>query len=112
MLRPARQASLVLAALVADGETILDRVYHLDRGYEHFEEKLRNVGAQVRRMGDVFSKKEPVFWCPSSGRPVKTMGFVIACLAVSPVWNLLISASSADYLDRMAKSEAKIEDLS
>ena len=50
-------ASLVLAALVADGETILDRVYHLDRGYERFEEKLRNVGAQIRRMGDVFSKK-------------------------------------------------------
>src|SRR6266478_700329 len=50
-------ASLVLAALVADGETILDRVYHLDRGYEHFEEKLRGVGAQVRRMGDVFGKK-------------------------------------------------------
>jgi UDP-N-acetylglucosamine 1-carboxyvinyltransferase len=50
-------ASLVLAALVADGETILDRVYHLDRGYEHFEEKLRNVGAQIRRMGDVFGKK-------------------------------------------------------
>jgi UDP-N-acetylglucosamine 1-carboxyvinyltransferase len=50
-------ASLVLAALVADGETILDRVYHLDRGYEHFEEKLRGVGAQIRRMGDVFTKK-------------------------------------------------------
>jgi UDP-N-acetylglucosamine 1-carboxyvinyltransferase len=50
-------ASLVLAALVADGETILDRVYHLDRGYERFEEKLRGVGAQVRRMGDVFGKK-------------------------------------------------------
>ncbi len=50
-------ASLVLAALVADGETILDRVYHLDRGYERFEEKLRNVGAQIRRMGNVFSKK-------------------------------------------------------
>ena len=50
-------ASLVLAALVADGETILDRVYHLDRGYEHFEEKLRNVGAQIRRMGDVFGKR-------------------------------------------------------
>jgi UDP-N-acetylglucosamine 1-carboxyvinyltransferase len=49
-------ASLVLAALVADGETILDRVYHLDRGYERFEEKLRGVGAQIRRMGDVFSK--------------------------------------------------------
>jgi len=50
-------ASLVLAALVADGETLLDRVYHLDRGYEHFEEKLRGVGAQIRRMGDVFGKK-------------------------------------------------------
>jgi len=50
-------ASLVLAALVADGETILDRVYHLDRGYEHFEEKLRGVGAQIRRMGDVFGRK-------------------------------------------------------
>jgi len=50
-------ASLVLAALVAEGETILDRVYHLDRGYEHFEEKLRGVGAQIRRLGDVFGKK-------------------------------------------------------
>src|SRR6202161_2746200 len=36
-------ASLVLAALVADGETIVDRVYHMDRGYERFEEKLSSV---------------------------------------------------------------------
>ncbi|HEY4008872.1 MAG TPA: UDP-N-acetylglucosamine 1-carboxyvinyltransferase [Acidobacteriaceae bacterium] len=50
-------AALVLAALVAEGETILDRVYHMDRGYEHIEEKLRGVGAQIRRMGDVFGKK-------------------------------------------------------
>ena len=50
-------ASLVLAALVAEGETILDRVYHLDRGYERFEEKLRGVGAQIRRMGEVFAKR-------------------------------------------------------
>jgi len=50
-------AALVLAALVADGESILDRVYHLDRGYERMEEKLRGVGAQIRRMGDVFGKK-------------------------------------------------------
>jgi len=50
-------AALVLAALVADGETILDRVYHMDRGYERLEEKLRGVGAQIRRMGDVFGKK-------------------------------------------------------
>ena len=50
-------AALVLAALVADGESILDRVYHMDRGYERLEEKLRGVGAQIRRMGDVFGKR-------------------------------------------------------
>jgi UDP-N-acetylglucosamine 1-carboxyvinyltransferase len=50
-------ASLVLAALVADGETIIDRVYHIDRGYEHIEEKLKGVGAEIRRMGELFPKK-------------------------------------------------------
>jgi UDP-N-acetylglucosamine 1-carboxyvinyltransferase len=50
-------ASLVLAAMVADGESILDRVYHMDRGYEHIEEKLRGVGAQIRRMGNVFNDR-------------------------------------------------------
>src|SRR5947207_2271248 len=50
-------ASLVLAALVAEGETIIDRVYHIDRGYEHIEEKLRGVGAQVRRIGEILPKK-------------------------------------------------------
>ena len=51
-------ASLVLAALVADGESILDRVYHMDRGYERIEEKLRGVGAQIRRMGDIFAARQ------------------------------------------------------
>jgi UDP-N-acetylglucosamine 1-carboxyvinyltransferase len=51
-------ASLVLAALVADGESILDRVYHMDRGYERIEEKLAGVGAQIRRMGNVFPTKD------------------------------------------------------
>jgi len=50
-------ASLVLAALVADGETIIDRVYHIDRGYERIEEKLRAVGAQIRRIGEILPKK-------------------------------------------------------
>ena len=50
-------ASLVLAALVADGETIIDRVYHIDRGYEHIEEKLKGVGAQIRRIGEMLPKK-------------------------------------------------------
>lgn len=50
-------ASLVLAALVADGETIIDRVYHLDRGYENIEEKLKAVGAEIRRVGDMFPKR-------------------------------------------------------
>jgi UDP-N-acetylglucosamine 1-carboxyvinyltransferase len=50
-------ASLVIAALVADGETILDRVYHIDRGYERIEEKLRGVGAQIRRIGEILPKR-------------------------------------------------------
>ena len=53
-------ASLVLAALVADGETIIDRVYHIDRGYENIEEKLRGVGAQIRRIGEILPKKAAV----------------------------------------------------
>ena len=52
---PERQlAREVLAALVADGESILDRVYHMDRGYERFEQKLESVGAPIRRMGNIF----------------------------------------------------------
>lgn len=51
-------ASLVLAALVAEGETIIDRVYHIDRGYERIEEKLRGVGAKIRRIGNVFRESE------------------------------------------------------
>lgn len=51
-------ASLVLAALVAEGETIIDRVYHIDRGYERIEEKLRGVGAKIRRIGNVFRENE------------------------------------------------------
>jgi UDP-N-acetylglucosamine 1-carboxyvinyltransferase len=43
-------AGLVLAALVASGETIIDRVYHIDRGYEHIVEKLRSVGADIERL--------------------------------------------------------------
>ena len=50
-------ASLVLAALVADGETIIDRVYHIDRGYERIEEKLRSVGAQMKRIGEMLPKR-------------------------------------------------------
>ncbi len=46
-------AALVLAALVADGETIIDRVYHIDRGYEKIEEKLKAVGAQIKRIGNM-----------------------------------------------------------
>ena len=51
-------ASLVLAALVADGETIIDRVYHIDRGYERIEEKLRSVGAQMKRIGEMLPKRQ------------------------------------------------------
>jgi UDP-N-acetylglucosamine 1-carboxyvinyltransferase len=49
-------AGLVLAALVASGETTIDRVYHIDRGYERIVEKLSAVGADIERVSD----KEPV----------------------------------------------------
>lgn len=43
-------ASLVVAALAADGQTTVDRIYHLDRGYEHIEDKLRQLGASIQRI--------------------------------------------------------------
>ena len=42
--------SLVIAGLVAQGDTIVDRIYHIDRGYEQVEEKLQNLGANIRRV--------------------------------------------------------------
>jgi UDP-N-acetylglucosamine 1-carboxyvinyltransferase len=51
-------ASLVLAALVADGESVVDRVYHMDRGYERLDAKLCSVGAQIQRLGDVFAPRQ------------------------------------------------------
>ena len=43
-------ASLILAGLIANGETIVDRIYHIDRGYERIEEKLSNLGAEILRL--------------------------------------------------------------
>lgn len=43
-------ASLVIAGLVADGETVVDRIYHLDRGYDQMETKLRGIGADIQRI--------------------------------------------------------------
>ena len=43
-------ASLVIAGLVADGETVIDRIYHLDRGYDQMEAKLRGIGAEIERV--------------------------------------------------------------
>jgi UDP-N-acetylglucosamine 1-carboxyvinyltransferase len=43
-------ASLVIAALIAEGDTLVDRIYHIDRGYDHIEEKLTQLGATIRRV--------------------------------------------------------------
>jgi UDP-N-acetylglucosamine 1-carboxyvinyltransferase len=43
-------AALILAGLITDGQTIVDRIYHLDRGYEKIEKKLTKIGAKVRRI--------------------------------------------------------------
>jgi UDP-N-acetylglucosamine 1-carboxyvinyltransferase len=44
-------AGLIVAALAADGDTVVSRVYHIDRGYERIEGKLRGLGAEIRREG-------------------------------------------------------------
>ena len=43
-------ASLVVAALAAEGDTLVDRIYHIDRGYDHIEDKLSQLGATIRRV--------------------------------------------------------------
>ena len=43
-------AALVLAGLAAEGTTVVNRVYHIDRGYDKLEEKLNNVGAKIERI--------------------------------------------------------------
>ena len=43
-------SSLVIAGLMAEGETIINRIYHLDRGYENLEKKLQQCGAQIQRI--------------------------------------------------------------
>jgi UDP-N-acetylglucosamine 1-carboxyvinyltransferase len=57
-------ASLVLAGLVADGQTLIDRVYHIDRGYEIIEEKLGQLGARIRRIESESSIPRPVQTSP------------------------------------------------
>ena len=45
-------ASLVLAGCIAEGATLVDRIYHIDRGYEHIEDKLKALGANIERVGE------------------------------------------------------------
>jgi UDP-N-acetylglucosamine 1-carboxyvinyltransferase len=51
-------ASLVIAGLAADGDTLVDRIYHLDRGYDRMEVKLRALGANIQRVVERTSGKE------------------------------------------------------
>jgi UDP-N-acetylglucosamine 1-carboxyvinyltransferase len=62
-------ASLVLAGLVAKGETIIDRVYHIDRGYEKIEAKLRTVGADIERIRE--SVTAPLSQAAQPGMPAE-----------------------------------------
>ena len=51
-------AALILAALAAEGDTWIQRIYHLDRGYERFEHKLRAIGAKIERLNEKAMPKE------------------------------------------------------
>lgn len=59
-------ACLVLAALVAEGTTRIDRIYHLDRGYEKMEEKLHALGVHVERTRDSRKLPKPVSYAKSA----------------------------------------------
>jgi len=77
-------ASLVVAGLVAEGDTTIERIYHLDRGYERLEEKLAALGAKVRRLtgGVAVRRSGPCARCvlPGPGRrraperPIRALG--------------------------------------
>ncbi len=67
-------ASLVIAGLVAEGETIVRRVYHLDRGYESIEQKLAGVGADVTRIAlESRDRDQPLTIAIPKGRIIKTL---------------------------------------
>jgi UDP-N-acetylglucosamine 1-carboxyvinyltransferase len=59
-------ASLVLAGLVADGETEIERIYHIDRGYECIEEKLAQLGARIRRVPSHAPARQPALMAASA----------------------------------------------
>ena len=75
-------ASLVLAGLVASNTTYIDRIYHLDRGYERIEEKLQDLGASIERIGleDISPDKEcrsVVTAAPGCGAAIAVYGRII-----------------------------------
>ena len=61
-------ASLVIAGLVADGETVVDRIYHLDRGYDRMEAKLRALGADIERVPSMTRGRRMITLALSKGR--------------------------------------------
>ena len=58
--------SLVLAGLIAENRTIINRIYHLDRGYELLESKLKNCKAEIKRVWDETKKSKT--YCKNRGR--------------------------------------------
>ena len=64
--------SLVIAGLAARGETVVNRVYHLDRGFERLEEKLGACGAQVRRLRDGERRRGARAW-PAHEQPLRLL---------------------------------------
>ena len=66
-------AALVLAAMAADGETVIRRIYHLDRGYQQFEERLNLLGADIRRVNDCAEHVPRSLRLPQPGPPLESV---------------------------------------
>ncbi len=78
-------ASLILAALVAEGDTVVDRIYHIDRGYDCIEEKLSHLGARIRRTPGSSAMSAPLTIALSKGRIFKETLPLLAAAGIVPI---------------------------
>ncbi|MCL4109006.1 UNVERIFIED_CONTAM: hypothetical protein GTU68_052644 [Idotea baltica] len=92
-------AALVLAALAADGESVVRRIYHLDRGYEQLEVKLNQLGACIQRLKDC-PENMPLSLAPQSSKPgqLASPGGISNPTVRGPHWNL--NRSKSNQLDK------------
>jgi UDP-N-acetylglucosamine 1-carboxyvinyltransferase len=109
-------AALVLAAMAADGESVIRRIYHLDRGYEQLENRLNSLGADIRRMNDCEENVPVSLRLPQSienSSSLTTSGHVEGAARLEDLRQIRVdSAETLAPLQSPAASKAKQEPAS